>query len=53
MNNIFEPTNEDLKEMQTYDRANDIIPELSNNNVDPYEDLELYESQKLQSSKEM
>lgn len=30
-NNIFQPTKEDLKEMQTYDRANDIIPELSNN----------------------
>ena len=33
-NNIFQPTKEDLKEMQTYDRANDIRPELSNNKVE-------------------
>lgn len=47
-NNIFQPTKEDLKEMQTYDRANDIKPELSNNKVDPYDDPESNESQRLQ-----
>ena len=35
-NNIFQPTKEDLKEMQTYDRANDIRPELSNNKQEDY-----------------